>query len=93
MTVLRSQQHFDQIIDAYKQRGVESERVLEPAAAAALDRDPKHLGLADRLLRHQRLDLAGGALRERDDGVVRSLVSDLDRGHGRSVARTAAGVT
>ena len=32
---------------------VEAERVLEAAAAAALDRDAQHLGLAGRLLRHQ----------------------------------------
>ena len=37
---------------------VEAERVLEAAAAAALDRDPKHLGLARRLLRHQAATLS-----------------------------------
>src|SRR5438105_9032741 len=44
---------------------VEAERVLEAAAAAAADRDAQHLGLAGRLLRHQRLHLAGCALGER----------------------------
>ena len=38
---------------ARRRAAVEAERVLEAAAAAALDRDAKHLGLAGRLLRHQ----------------------------------------
>src|SRR4051812_10753518 len=44
---------------------VEPERVLEAAAAAALDRDPQDLGLAGRLLRHERADLRRRALGER----------------------------
>ena len=47
---------------------VEAERVLEAAAAAALDRDPEHLGLTGRLRRHQVADLRRRALGERDDG-------------------------
>ena len=45
---------------------VEAERVLEAAAAAALNCDPEHLGLASRLLRHQVADLHRSALREGD---------------------------
>src|SRR5207248_54509 len=44
---------------------VEAERVLEAAAPAAADRDAQHLGLAGRLLRHQRLHLARSTLGER----------------------------
>src|SRR4051794_509031 len=47
---------------------VEAERVLEAAAAAALDGDAEHLGLAGRLFRHQRRDLLRGARGEGDDG-------------------------
>src|SRR5690349_16606598 len=42
---------------ALDRAAVEAERVLEPAAAAAADRDAQHLGLAGRLLRHQRAHL------------------------------------
>ena len=49
---------------------VEAERVLEAAAAAALDRDPEHLGLAGRLAGHQAANLVGRPLGERDDGLA-----------------------
>ena len=61
---------------------VEPERVLEPAATAALDRDAQHLGLARGLLRHDPGDLRRGALGERDEGGLLL----FDGGHDQSVA-------
>ena len=49
---------------------VETQRVLEPAAPAALDRDAEHLGLAGRLACHQPADLVGGTGCQRDDGLL-----------------------
>jgi hypothetical protein len=60
---------------------VEAQRVLEAAAAPAADRHAQHLGLAGRLLRHQRPHLDGGALRQRQRGGL----AGLDRGHVLSV--------
>ena len=54
---------------------------VEAAAAAALDRDAEHLGLAGRLLRHQGADLGRRPLGERDDGRL----GVLDGCHGLSV--------
>src|SRR6476646_710172 len=45
---------------------VEAQRVLEAGAAAALDGNAQHAGLALGLLGHQALDLRGRALREHD---------------------------
>ncbi len=60
---------------------IEAERVLEATATAALDRDPEHLGLTGRLLRHQGADLVGGTRGEGDDGGL----GLLDSGHAKSV--------
>ena len=60
---------------------VEAERVLEAAAAAALDRDAQDLGLAGRLLRHDRRHLGGGTLGQGDERRL----GLLDGGHGDSV--------
>ena len=49
---------------------VEAERVLEAAAAAALDRDAEHLGLAGGLARHQAANLVGRPRRQSDDGLL-----------------------
>ena len=49
---------------------VEAERVLEAAAAAALDRDAKHLGLTCGLAGHQAAHLVGRPLGQRDDGLL-----------------------
>src|SRR6266850_1725038 len=68
---------------------VEAERVLEAAAAAALDRDAKHLGLARRLLGHQGADLRRGLRGEDDDGGLELLGFSLDGGHVLSVAEGA----
>ena len=47
---------------------VEAERVLEARAPTALDRDPKHRGVAVGLVRLQLLDLGGRPLGQRNDG-------------------------
>ena len=49
---------------------VEPERVLEAAAAAALNRDAEHLGLARRLVGHQAANLVGRPCRECHDGLL-----------------------
>ena len=60
---------------------VEAERVLEARAAAALDGDAQHVGLALRLAGLQLLDLRGRRLREGDEDV-----RALEGRHGPMVA-------
>ena len=56
-----------ELVVALHRAAVETERVLEARAPAALDGDAENLGLADRLLGHEIAHLRGRALGERDD--------------------------
>jgi hypothetical protein len=58
----------DELVVALLRAAIETERVLEARAAAALDGDPQDRGLAFGLLGHQVLDLRGRALSQRDEG-------------------------
>src|SRR5262245_46221484 len=59
-----------ELMIALLRTGVETERVLEARAAAALNRDAQHLGLAGRLLRHQLADLGRGPCGEADQRLL-----------------------